>query len=43
MHLKNWRTLARHLGRREHISDPVQIAGLLSPQQTADLDPAPQV
>ncbi|MEU6472454.1 transposase family protein [Streptomyces massasporeus] len=43
-HLKNWRTLARHLGRREHISDTVQaIAGLLSHQQTADLDQAPQV
>ncbi|WP_234388859.1 transposase family protein [Streptomyces sp. AS58] len=43
-HLKNWRTLARHLGRREHISDTVQaIAGLLSHQQTADLDPARQV
>ncbi|MET8898345.1 transposase family protein [Streptomyces albogriseolus] len=37
-HLKNWRALARHLGRREHISDTVQaIAGLLSHQQTADL------
>ncbi|MEU8789774.1 transposase family protein [Streptomyces sp. NPDC048643] len=36
--LKNWRTLARHLGRREHMSDTVQaIAGLLSHQQTADL------
>jgi hypothetical protein len=40
-HLKNWRVLARHLGRREHISDTVQaIAGLLSRQQTADLTPA---
>ncbi|MEU8812582.1 transposase family protein [Streptomyces violaceoruber] len=37
-HLKNWRALARHLGRREHISDTVQaIAGLLSHQQAADL------
>ncbi|WP_399220561.1 transposase family protein [Streptomyces sp. T12] len=37
-HLKNWRALARHLGRREHISDTVQaIAGLLSHQQTVDL------
>ncbi|MFK0132419.1 transposase family protein [Streptomyces rubiginosohelvolus] len=37
-HLKNWRALARHLGRREHMSDTVQaIAGLLSHQQTADL------
>ncbi|MFF9105147.1 transposase family protein [Streptomyces rubrogriseus] len=38
-HLKNWRALARHLGRREHMSDTVQaIAGLLSHQQTADLN-----
>ncbi|MFD8438747.1 transposase family protein [Streptomyces microflavus] len=37
-HLKNWRALARHLGRREHLSDTVQaVAGLLSHQQTADL------
>ncbi|MDQ1041318.1 hypothetical protein QFZ75_007734 [Streptomyces sp. V3I8] len=37
-HLKNWRVLARPLGRREHMSDTVQaIAGLLSYQQTADL------
>ncbi|MEU9573124.1 transposase family protein [Streptomyces massasporeus] len=37
-HLKNWRALARHLGRREHISDIVQaVAGLLSHQQTATL------
>ncbi|WP_413754968.1 transposase family protein [Streptomyces sp. MMBL 11-3] len=37
-HLKNWRALARHLGRREHMSDTVQaIAGLLSHQQAADL------
>ncbi|MFI9726280.1 hypothetical protein [Streptomyces sp. NPDC052092] len=29
--------MARHLGRREHISDTVQaIAGLLSHQQTGD-------
>ncbi|MFI6012146.1 transposase family protein [Streptomyces sp. NPDC051243] len=35
-HLKNWRALARHLGRREHMSDIVQaVAGLLSHQQTA--------
>jgi len=40
-HLKNWRVLARHLGRREHISDTVQaVAGLLSRQQIADLTPA---
>ncbi|MFF5924323.1 transposase family protein [Streptomyces flavochromogenes] len=39
-HLKNWRALARHLGRREHVSDTIQaVAGLLSHQQTADLDP----
>ncbi|MFJ3498454.1 transposase family protein [Streptomyces sp. NPDC086091] len=39
-YLKNWRALARHLGRREHMSDTVQaIAGLLSHQQTADLNP----
>ncbi|MFE5550324.1 transposase family protein [Streptomyces sp. NPDC056534] len=39
-HLKNWRVLARHLGRREHTSDTVQaVAGLLSHQQTADLSP----
>ncbi|GEC10766.1 transposase [Streptomyces spinoverrucosus] len=37
-HLKNWRALARHLGRREHMSDIVQaIAGLLSHQQNAAL------
>jgi hypothetical protein len=42
-HLKNWRALARHLGRREHMSDIVQaVAGLLSHQQTADLIPARQ-
>ncbi|MEW5655265.1 transposase family protein [Streptomyces cinereoruber] len=42
-HLKNWQALARHLGRREHISDTVQaVAGLLSHQQTADLDPRRQ-
>lgn len=30
-HLKNWRALARHHGRREHMSDIVQaVAGLLS-------------
>ncbi|MFI0231232.1 transposase family protein [Streptomyces sp. NPDC017086] len=43
-HLKNWRALARHLGRREHISDIVQaVAGLLSHQQTADLTSARQM
>ncbi|MGY5060951.1 transposase family protein [Streptomyces sp. 900105755] len=40
-HLKNWRALARHLGRREHVSDTVQaIAGLLSHQQITDLKSA---
>ncbi|MEU3861050.1 transposase family protein [Streptomyces sp. NPDC028722] len=43
-HLKNWRAPARHLGRREHMSDIVQaVAGLLSHQQTADLTSARQV
>ncbi|MEF9886926.1 transposase family protein [Streptomyces sp. P9-A4] len=43
-HLKNWRALARHLGRREHMSDTVQaVADLLSHQQTADLTPARQM
>lgn len=38
-HLKNWRALTRHLGRREHMSDIVQaVAALLSHQQTATLD-----
>ncbi|MFJ3176719.1 transposase family protein [Streptomyces roseus] len=32
---KGWRSLTRHLGRREHMSNTVQpIAGLLSHQQT---------
>ncbi|MFF3343030.1 transposase family protein [Streptomyces flavidovirens] len=36
-HLKNWRALARHLDRREHMSDTVQaIAGLLSHQRITD-------
>jgi hypothetical protein len=40
-HLKNWRALTRHLGRREHMSDTVQaVAGLLSHQQIADLTSA---
>ncbi|MEU2892211.1 transposase family protein [Streptomyces albidoflavus] len=35
-HLKNWRSLARHHGRREHMSDIIQsVAGLLSHQQAA--------
>ncbi|SDD84358.1 transposase family protein [Streptomyces prasinopilosus] len=43
-HLKNWRVLARHLGRREHMNDTVQaVAGLLSHQQTADLTSARQM
>ncbi|UXY25060.1 transposase (plasmid) [Streptomyces cynarae] len=43
-HLKNWRAQARHLGRREHVSDIVQaVAGLLSHQQTADLTSAREV
>ncbi|MGX1249635.1 transposase [Streptomyces ambofaciens] len=42
-HLKNWRALARHLGRREHMSDTIQaVAGLLSRQQAADLKPTRQ-
>lgn len=37
--LKNWRSLARRLGRRAHISDTVQaVAGLLS-HSAADLNP----
>ncbi|MCX5136411.1 transposase [Streptomyces sp. NBC_00340] len=43
-HLKNWRALARHLGRREHMSDTVQaIAGLLSHQQITDQTSARQM
>jgi hypothetical protein len=43
-HLKNWRALALHFGRREHMSDTVQaIAGLLSRQQSADLTSAQQM
>ncbi|MEU5833005.1 transposase family protein [Streptomyces diacarni] len=42
-HLKNWRALARHLGRREHMSDIVQaVASLLSHQQTTYLMSAQQ-
>ncbi|MEU2874779.1 transposase family protein [Streptomyces olivoreticuli] len=37
-HLKNWRSLARHHGRREHMSDIIQaVASLLSHQQTATM------
>lgn len=43
-HLKNWRALARHFGRREHISDIVQaVADLLSHQQAVDLTSARQI
>ncbi|SEE23602.1 transposase [Streptomyces sp. TLI_105] len=39
-HLKNWRALARHHGRREHMSDTIQaVAGLLSHPQAATLGP----
>ncbi|WP_406065789.1 transposase [Streptomyces sp. NBC_01077] len=42
-HIKNWRSLTRHRGRREHMSDTVQaVAGPLSHRQTADLIPAQQ-
>ncbi|MGK5529508.1 helix-turn-helix domain-containing protein [Streptomyces sp. URMC 129] len=35
-HLKNWRSLARHHGRHEHLADTIQaVAALLSHQQTA--------
>ncbi|MCX5388499.1 hypothetical protein [Streptomyces sp. NBC_00094] len=37
-HLKNWRALARHHDRREHMTDTIQaIAWLLSHQQTTIL------
>jgi hypothetical protein len=37
-HLKNWRALARHHGRREQMSDVIQaVAALLSHQQAATL------
>lgn len=39
---KNWRALALHFGRSEHMSDIVQaVAGLLSHQQTAHPRPRP--
>jgi hypothetical protein len=42
-HPKNWRALARHLGRGERMSDIVQaVACLLSHQRTADLIPIRQ-
>ncbi|WP_229860379.1 hypothetical protein [Streptomyces litmocidini] len=40
---KNRRAPARHLGRREHISDVVQaVTGLFSHRQTADPGPRRQ-
>lgn len=43
-HLKNWRALTRHLGRREHMSETVQaVASLLSHQQISDLTSAQQM
>ncbi|MFD7729052.1 hypothetical protein ACFV6F_01510, partial [Kitasatospora phosalacinea] len=37
-HLKNWRTLARHHGRRDHLPDTVRaVAGLLSDQQAMSM------
>ncbi|MFD9734959.1 transposase family protein [Umezawaea sp. NPDC059074] len=36
-HLKNWRSLTRHLGRRESFADTVRaVAGLLSDHQHHD-------
>ncbi|NJQ13574.1 transposase [Streptomyces bohaiensis] len=43
-HLKNWRALARHLGRGKHVSDTVRVVtGLSSHQRAADLIPTRQV
>ncbi|WP_330457559.1 transposase family protein [Streptomyces sp. NBC_00820] len=43
-HLKNWRALARHHGRREYMSDTIQaVAGLLSHQQTVSLPAGPRM
>ncbi|MFI9780597.1 transposase [Streptomyces sp. NPDC051956] len=43
-HLKNWRSLARHHGRGEHMSDIIQaVAGLLSHQLTVTLGRNPQM
>ena len=40
-HLKNWRSLTRHLGRRETFADTVRaVAGLLSDHQHHDLSGA---
>ncbi|GLW55454.1 hypothetical protein [Kitasatospora phosalacinea] len=34
VHLKNWRTLTRHHGRRDYLPDTIRaVAGLLSDQQ----------
>ncbi len=33
-HLKNWRALSRHLGRREHLETMLRaVAGLVSSQE----------
>ncbi|MFI2078132.1 transposase family protein [Streptomyces triculaminicus] len=43
-HLKNWRSLARHHGRHEHLPQTVQaVAALLTAQQTADRTPTPDL
>ncbi|MEU0955885.1 transposase family protein [Streptomyces niveus] len=43
-HLKNWRALARHHGRREHMTDIIQaVAGLHSHQQTVTLSSVPRM
>ncbi|MFJ4428963.1 hypothetical protein [Streptomyces bobili] len=43
-HLKNWRALARHHGRRENMTDIVRaVAGPLSHQQTAMLSGDPRM
>ncbi|MET8031039.1 transposase family protein [Streptomyces avermitilis] len=43
-HLKNWRALARHHGRRERMTDIIQaVAGLLSHQQTATMPSDPHM
>jgi hypothetical protein len=43
-HLKNWRALARHHGRREHMTDIIlAVAGLLSHQQSATLAGDPRM
>ena len=38
-HLKNWRALARHLGRREHMSDIVQAIASAVPSANRRPDP----